>query len=106
MAFFSATGTVGSVKYAKLLGTGRSFNLPGMGITDYADLTVDNFLCEISSASLSNANVSGYSWPSGESYNGSYYTEVTKSYNPATFELFLHGTKLRISSFWESYILM
>jgi hypothetical protein len=79
----------GSGGGSQSLGTGRSFNLKTLGISDYASLTVDNFVCEISTTSsrITNPNPYGASW----SYIDYNYTQVIKSYDPSTGVLTLTG---------------
>lgn len=87
-----------SMPSAIYLGTGRSFDLQALGVSGYSSLTTDNFICETSSTSVNNDNASGYGWPSGESYNDSRYTKVTKSYNATTGVLTLTGGYLSNSA--------
>ena len=98
MAYILCESSAPPIMTSICLGTGRSFDLQALGISDYANLTADNFVCETSSTSVSNANSSGYTWPSGESYNNSYYTTVTKSYNASTGVLTLTGGYLSNSA--------
>ena len=84
----------GSGGGSQSLGTGRSFNLKTLGISDYASLTVDNFVCEISttSSSMTNSNPYGNTWVSVV-YS---YTQVTKSYDPSTGVLKLTGGSIGV----------
>ena len=98
MAYILCESSAPPVMTSICLGTGRSFDLQALGISGYSSLTTDNFICETSSASVSNANSSGYSWGSGDSYNDSSYTKVTKSYNATTGVLKLTGGYLSNSA--------
>ena len=90
------TDNGGGDKAAVYLGEGSSFNLQSLGIADYASLTVDNFVCEISTtgSTITNPNPYGDSWVS-VAYN---YTQVTKSYDASTGVLTLTGGNINARS--------
>ena len=98
MAYVRSSSGNSNTPSAICLGTGRSFDLQSLGISGYANLTADNFICVTSSTSVGNSNSSGYSWGSGDSYNNSSYVGVTKSYNASTGVLTLSGGYLSNSA--------